>query len=288
MPKGYEGVLPPVEGMESEGMSADSMNIKLDAAAVTDTPEGFKKWSQIVIAKEIVQDYNGVKVYKSADSLRAILDHGDNRPITDDHPPAKIVTSNKQRLGHIENLTFTDSNELKADIIVTNKVLGDKIISGEKREVSVGFHADTVDIKGVFNDVKYDQMQTDILLDHVAIVKDGRCSLRDGCGIHGDAKPKPTKVATIAAGTAPTYAVPPEIKQSIDLANKIIADRRIDLIAHISTANDTIDRAVLDAMSIDELDRMKTVLSVDNIPAFTQQTKHKTEIDDAYNKVGKT
>lgn len=284
VPSGYEGTLPPVEGEgEGEAMSADSMHIALDTATMVDTPEGFRKWPQVVIAKEIVQDYDGIQVYKPADSLRTILDHGENRPVTNDHPRGRIVTSNSQRMGHIENLTFTDDAEIKADVIVTDKKLGDAIAAGDKREVSVGFHAKIVDVKGVFNDTPYSQMQTDILLDHLAVVKEGRCSLRDGCGIKGDAKPK--KIATVQ-DTIPTYAVPPEVKQSIDMANKIIANQRIDLIANISATNDTIDRDTLDAMTIDELSRMKTVLSTTSIPTFTKQNDHKSEIDAAYDKVG--
>lgn len=282
IPKGYEGKLPPEE--DGEAMAADSMNIELDAATMIDTPEGYKKWEQIVIAKEIVQDYGGIKVYKPADSLKAILDHGENRPITDTHPPGKIVTSNTQRCGHIENLTFTDENELKADMIITSAALIDEIVSKKKREVSAGFHAKTIDVKGVFNDVEYSQMQTDILLDHVAMVGKGRCSLSDGCGIKGDAKPH--KLVTPVHDGAPTYKVPPEIKQSIDLANKIINGRRIDLIADISAVNDSIDRDTLDAMSIDELERTKTIVAADQKPSFRPQTNSRSEIDAAYAKVG--
>lgn len=275
----------PPEEENGEAMAADSMNIKLDAATMIDTPEGYKKWEQIVIAKEIVQDYDGIKVYKPADSLKTILDHGENRPITDNHPPERIVTSNSQRCGHIENLTFTDDNELKADMIITDAKLIDGIVSKTQREVSVGFHAKTVDVKGVFNDKEYSQMQTDILLDHVAMVESGRCSLKDGCGIHGDVKPH--KLVTPVQDKAPTYTVPPEVKQSIDLANKIISGRRIDLIADISAMNDSIDRATLDEMSMDELERTKTIVSSEQVPAFRRNTDSRSEIDKAYEKVGK-
>ena len=251
----------------------------MDAETVIDTPEGFAKWEQVTIAKEMIQDYNGKKVYKPADSLRVILEHGENRPITDAHPPGKLVTSNSQRKGYIENLTFTDEYELKADMIVTDTKLADEIKSGKKREVSVGFHAKIIDAHGVFNDEEYDQIQTDMLLDHVAALENGRCSLLDGCGFKN-----PTPVIK---DTAPK-AVTDEAKKAIELANSLIEDKRIELIAEISAINDTIDRDSLDAMSIDELKRLKTVLDTSNItiPSSKPIVDLKSGIDSAYAKVG--
>ena len=251
----------------------------MDAETVIDTPEGFAKWEQVTIAKEMIQDYNGIKVYKPADSLRAILEHGENRPITDNHPPGKLITSNSQRKGYIENLTFTDDSELKADMIVTDTKLADEIKSGKKREVSVGFHSKIVDVHGVYNDVEYDQMQTDMLLDHVAALENGRCSLLDGCGFK-------EPIPAIKQDSAPEV-ISDEAKKAIKLANSLIADQRIGLIAEISTINDTIDRDTLDAMSVDELKRLKTAIDTSTTTIQTKPVADlKTGIDAAYAKVG--
>jgi len=49
--------------------------------------------------------------------------------------------------------------------------------------LSIGFHFSPDYTSGLFNDSKYDAIQRDILIDHVAVVKSGRCSLIQGCGI---------------------------------------------------------------------------------------------------------
>lgn len=285
LPKGFKGEYP-LPGGDSASFATDSIDIVLDAETVIDTPEGFSKWEQVTIAREMVQMYNDKAVYKPANSLRTVLDHGENRPITDNHPPGKLVTSNSQRKGYIENLTFTDDSELKADIVVTDIKLADEIKSGKKREVSAGFHSKIVDVRGVFNDVEYDQMQTDILLDHVAALENGRCSLLDGCGFKN-----PTQIIKqdSAQATAPvtTAVVSDEAKKTIELANSLIADQRIGLIAEISTISDTIDRDSLDAMSVDELKRLKTALDTSNTTITTKPVADlKTGIDAAYAKVG--
>lgn len=279
LPKGFKGEYP-LPGGDSASFATDSIdNVVLDAEAAIDTPEGFAKWEQVTIAKEIVQDYDGRKVYKPADSLRVMLDHGENRPVTDDHPAKRVVTSNVQRKGFIDNLCFTDDSELKADITVTAAKLIDSIKSGKKREVSVGFYSTVVDAHGVFNDTEYDQIQTDMLLDHVAIVENGRCSLLDGCGFT-----KPTHV--IKQDSVPA-AVSDEAKKAIELANSLIADQRIGLIAEISAINDTIDRDTLDAMAVDELKRLKTALDTSTTTIQTKPVADpKTGIDAAYAKVG--
>ena len=279
LPAGFKGEYP-LPGGDSASFATDSINIALDAETAIDTQEGHAKWEQVIIAKEIVQDYDGKKVYKPADSLRVVLDHGENRPVTDGHPPERIITSNTQRKGFIDNLCFTDDSELRADITITSAKLIDTIKSGKKREVSIGFYSNTVDAHGVFNDVEYDQIQTDMLLDHLAIVENGRCSLLDGCGLKNP-------IPTIKRDST-TPVVSDEAKQAIKLANSLIEDQRIGLIAEISAVNDTIDRDSLDAMSIDELKRLKTALDTSNITTTSSKSiaDLKSGIDSAYAKVG--
>jgi hypothetical protein len=250
----------------------------LDAEAAIDTPEGFAKWEQVTIAREMVQDYDGDKVYKPADSLRTMLNHGENKPVTDTHPPDQIVTSNSQIKGYIDNLVFTDDSELCTDVTVSNQKLIDAIKSGKQREISIGFRAKTIDAHGVFNDREYTKIQTDMLLDHVAIVENGRCSLLDGCGFKNP-------IPVIKQDSAP--AVSDEAKKAIELANSLIEDKRIELIAGISAINDTIDRDTLDAMSVDELKRLKTAIDTSTTSISTKPVADlKTGIDAAYAKVG--
>lgn len=289
VPIGFKGMIGEEISEVDSVVTTDSLNIVLDSAVATDTPEGFMMFEQIVLAKEIVQDYDGKKVYKPADELRKILDHGENRPITDEHPVKGIVTSITERKGFIKNLTFTDTNELRSDMIITCPVLIDAIKSGKQREVSIGFYSDIDRTPGVFNDTHYTEVQKNILLDHVASTEKGRCSRQNGCGIHKmDSVPK-----TESAPQTPTLTQAQ--KDSLKQANDIIQRQRVDMIAQLSAISPDVSRETFDSMSHDELKRMHTVLKF-NIPDSSgaginidsKKETDSTKIDQAYDRIGTT
>lgn len=61
----------------------------------------------------------------------------------------------------------------------------DQIESGEPVEVSIGYDPDVVNQAGRFNGEEYDRVQTNIELDHLAILphEEGNCSVENGCGL---------------------------------------------------------------------------------------------------------
>lgn len=283
VPKGFTGQLGTFGEEDESIISEDSVKTVLDAKIGTDTPEGYLKFNQITIAREMVQDYNNVKVFKPGNELEAILDHGENRHVTDEHPDIGYVTSRSERKGYIENLTFTDTHELKADLIITDRTLGDTIRSGNKREVSIGFYADKDTTAGIFGDVAYTESQINLLLDHVAITKDGRCSRKDGCGIKGDSRN--VKVRSVVPQVAITDVQIAQLRK----ADKIIADHRIELIAQISSVRD-IDRNVLDAMNMDELERSAILIKPDIVQSqgfgMAPEQSIRAKTDAAYARIG--
>lgn len=180
---------------DSRGFFSDSIRVQLDTSTAEDTPEGYLKIPGVTIAKAMVQHYEDSKgrtkrVLKSADALRDMIEFGSGRPVTDEHPKDGVVMSRSETRGFIDNLYFTDHQEAKADIYVTCPVLKNKVIKGDKAEVSIGFYSNITNSPGIYNDESYDEIQSEIWLDHLAIVKNGRCSRKDGCGITDSLKPK--------------------------------------------------------------------------------------------------
>ena len=162
-------------------MAIDSFDVSLDWKDVEEV-DGVAWFRDVSLSKEMVQDYGDVKVLKCADELGAAVPFLNLRPVTKDHPAEGIVTCRDEICGHVENSKMSDG-ELVGDLAITCDTLKEEIKSGARRDVSIGFHADWDLTPGVLGDVAYDAIQRNILIDHVAVVERGKCSVSDGCGI---------------------------------------------------------------------------------------------------------
>lgn len=150
-----------------------------------------------ILARTGVQDYLGfelgddiepfsvVGVYRPAeevlskDSLATYV----NAPVTDNHPSEMVTTDNakdliKGSVSSIETFNKDGIDYIKAKMTITDKKLIEKAING-KIEVSAGYSQMLVKEKGEYNGKLYDYKQTDIRINHIAIVDKGRCG--GGC-----------------------------------------------------------------------------------------------------------
>jgi hypothetical protein len=142
-----------------------------------------------VIAREIVQKYGDNRVYKPALELEKATFTAENAWITEDHPTEIILTNPKDIRGKVENPVF-DKDRIKAELVFLKDRCSPKFLQsikdGEVRSVSIGFFFDLVPESGEFNGERYDYVQRDILIDHVAVGSWlGRCGY-PACGIGVD------------------------------------------------------------------------------------------------------
>lgn len=277
---------------DSVTVSTDSLRVKLDATQASRNESGALVFPGVVIAKEMVQVYKDaagkeVKVYKPADSLKAILEHGENRPVTDEHPKEMVVTKPGLMRGFINNLQFTDAKELKADITITCPRLAKEIIDSKKDEVSIGFYSEQTKTPGTFNDTDYDEVQNNMWLDHVAMTTAGRCSKVDGCGITPKVKSVVIRVGGDSKRKIPQAPVVTDSESDmVKLAKQIINDKKVDLIASITQKSDAMSEEQLKALSYEELKRMDSMLPGASTMFGINKDSRKQEIniDSAYNK----
>lgn len=98
-------------------------------------------------------------------------------PVTDDHPPKFLDSSNTgdfQR-GHIGESVVRDGKLMRASMLITDKALVEKIEKGKAVEISNGYTCDLEEKPGTTDDgEKYDCIQRNIVANHVAIVSVGR------------------------------------------------------------------------------------------------------------------
>lgn len=97
------------------------------------------------------------------------------KPVTDNHPREPVTAGNYQK--YSIGMTHTDSavsdNMLFVSFTITDSATIDKVKNG-KRELSLGFESEVVEEKGTYAGERYDAVQKSVLVNHLAIVDEGR------------------------------------------------------------------------------------------------------------------
>lgn len=245
MPMGYKSEYPKPETEDSKPLFSDSLPaMKLDLDSAKETDGVFSVPVTIANAKHIY-DYDGLKVRKPFDELKASAAFADGIPITREHPPAGIVTDRRQVLGFLKN-PLAEDDILKGILAITDKDLIADVKDKKLTEVSPGFFCDLDDTQsGELGSEHFDATQTNIFLNHVAVVENGRCSIEDGCGISLDAKkyPVPSELVNIVKAA---------IERAKAMKDKSLLNMLEELRKGISVKKDSIDdsnKAVIDAFS---------------------------------------
>lgn len=119
----------------------------------------------------------------SAESLSSLA----LAPVTDEHPPVALTSSNTRALavGTVGELVKQDGEFVFASVQVTEPKVIDKVNSG-KVQLSTGYNCDMDNTPGVWNGKPYDAVQRNIRYNHLAIVERGR--MGPSCGLHMDAE----------------------------------------------------------------------------------------------------
>jgi len=116
------------------------------------------------------------------------LDTFVNSPICDNHPSEFVTIDNAKELvkGSVSSISTYNKDGIdyvKARMTITDKKLINKIMGG-KIEISAGYSQDLIKEKGEFKGEQYDFKQTNIKINHVALVDKGRCE--GNCKITAD------------------------------------------------------------------------------------------------------
>ncbi|WP_164908541.1 DUF2213 domain-containing protein [Halobacillus litoralis] len=97
------------------------------------------------------------------------------KPVTDDHPNEPVNMKNIKAYG--KGMSHTDASVQGGGVMVgftiTDEELINKIFDG-KREISLGFMTDLVAEDGTYNSKNYQFRQTNVEVNHIAIVDQGR------------------------------------------------------------------------------------------------------------------
>ncbi len=144
--------------------------------AVT-TPEGFIEDSPILSrtgiflyrdgAGKIRREYRPPDEVFSQDHLSSMK----GKPITDGHPGAVTAQNAKAHaVGTVLTPGRQDGEDLRADIIIHDPTP----IAAGKKELSLGYSVDLDETPGEFNGERYDAVQRNLRVNHLALVERGR------------------------------------------------------------------------------------------------------------------
>ena len=195
-----------------------------------------------VIASEIVQRYADGMAYKPADELEKAAWTADGRWVKAlSHPHGNYIDNIADINGRMENPVFRkDLNDpktkrpcrrgIEVDIrFFKDRVDADvleKIRKGELKDNSIGFSCNKDMVKGEFQGQKYDYVQRDICIDHLAApIPKGRCP-SPYCGINVDSIEQDTWETTeehIRSGHGNKESFDPDSFRTIDITSGIQA-----------------------------------------------------------------
>jgi len=256
-------------------LAQDSLQLQLDASKLVHTDGDVLLVKDVVVAKEIVQDYNGKKIYKPSEEIKAMTPFLDGVPIVfPDHPESEMVTDRRQVAGKAIRPRFVDGAVI-ADLEIYCDELKKLIESGKLREVSLGFFADVVDECGTFNGDQYQAVQRNIFPDHVAVVEHGRCSISDGCGI---------KLDSVKLETVQKKAQDLITKEKQKIIDEIIKTAPFKEAERKRLQADTLERL---ALELDTIQRVKASVPESLVKKDSTFKDIRAEIDARYEKISK-
>lgn len=198
------------------------------------------------------------------------MESAKGKPVTEDHPHDKVDMKNFKR--HAKGLSHTDvqvkDGMPTVTVTVFDEGLAEKIQSGDKREISIGFDCDLVPERGTYDGQQYDFKQTNIVINHLAFVEKGRAgptvgARNDDAAWQIDKKDGGAKMPTVRID-GKDYEVPQEVKSKFDeaqaKANQLdaVTGERDSLKSQLETAKGQLDSKDVEIKTLkDELEKAK-------------------------------
>lgn len=111
------------------------------------------------------------------------------KPVIITHSAGKISKNNvdREQIGTILSGGYQDGDDVRAEIIIHNT---DAMKSSGLKELSLGYNLDLVEEPGEWNGQPYDAVQTNIVINHLALVANARAGEQARLNIDGSDEPE--------------------------------------------------------------------------------------------------
>lgn len=140
------------------------------------------------------------------------------KPIIVTHDAGEVNKSNVRReeIGTILSAGYQDGNDVRAEIIIHDT---DSMERSGLKELSLGYNLDLIEEPGVYNGQPYDAIQTNISVNHLALVRAARAGEQARLNIDGADEPElKGEKCTEKGGDMNTDGMltPDQLKEAID------------------------------------------------------------------------
>ncbi len=160
----------------------DAAEIKNDATSWEELPNGSLRVPVTITRTGIFQymDSSGkiINEFRSPEEVfsEKSLKTAKSLVVTDNHPPEMITPKNSRQYskGLLDPTVNVRGQYLDSFMTIFDEDLIKRIKVDGKREVSLGYYADTIAESGVWNGQKYDSIQKNIIYNHLSVVDKGR------------------------------------------------------------------------------------------------------------------
>ncbi|WP_151964799.1 DUF2213 domain-containing protein [Acinetobacter soli] len=233
------------------------------------TPEGYLLCRDVPIARIGTLMYGEGEVPVSADSTGLILIQrgedvlfdpitiasAESKPITDDHPDDWVTPDNWKELSKgvgkdVRRGEGADSDFLLADLLVTDKDTIKAVMDG-KVEISLGYDADYTEVS------KGKGLQSNIRVNHIALVDKGRCGSR--CSIGDSFMSTKTKKKKVSFADRIRNLVKTKDAEEAEKLAKAVEDEALDIETEDDEPEEESGTQTGDAVNLQILKMLKTM-----------------------------
>ena len=138
------------------------------------------------------------------------------KPVIITHDAGEISKDNvgEEQIGTIMSEGYRDGNDVKAEIVIHDT---DSMKKSGLKELSLGYNLDLIEEPGEYNGEPYDAIQTNIIINHLALVASARAGEQARLNIDGSDKEQALKGGRLMANINidGETLTPEELKQAI-------------------------------------------------------------------------
>lgn len=216
--------------------------VKTDEGFIVDTPIVGRVGIQTYQNADgtVTREFRPPEEVFNADSLASFK----GKPITDNHPSENVTAKNFKQLsiGNMLTDAFQDGENVRVEVVIQDGETIDKIMNGGKRELSLGYRVDLEYTPGEYNGQKYDAIQRNIRINHLAVVgtaragKIARLNLdkADAYQVTQEEQTmSDTKLSRVRLDNGIEYDAAPEVAHALDT----LRDDAATFKANVETAN---------------------------------------------------
>lgn len=169
-------------------------------------------------------------VLRPEDELKKAAPTFNNLPLTREHIEVDVEDVPKEKIvGSLGDHTEYADGYLKNSLIIYDKKDIDLVMSGKKKELSCGYRYTPVRQHGVYDGKPYDFVMTNIVGNHVALVKEGRAG-HDVMVSDTISKVKENimnlfKKKEVVQDEAPTNEIPQEAEKPVEAREEVASEQ---------------------------------------------------------------